>query len=533
MFNFLFKNQSKTITGAAIIIASATFLSRLIGLLRDRIFAHNFGAGELMDAYYAAFKIPDLVYNLLILGALSAGFIPIFTKIYDKDKKEGWLLANNVLNFSGVLLIIICLIGILSAKYISPLIAPGFSADSLEMVIKFSRIMFLSPLFLGLSMVFGGILQSLRQFLIYSLAPIFYNLGIIFGAIYLVKWLGPTGLAWGVVLGAMMHLILQKIGAYFAGWKWNFFINIKDKNIKTIGKLMIPRTLGLATSQLNILILTILASLLPVGSVAIYNYANNLQGVAVGIIGIPFALSVFPILSKYAGQNKKDEFIENLSATICKILFLIIPASVIILLLRAQIVRVVLGSGQFDWSATINTANALAFFSFSLFAQSLIPLLARAFYSLENTKTPFMIALFSEITTIILAIMLFKNLGVPGLALAVSLGAILNMFLLGFFIRKMLGNIKGEKILKSLYKISIAGILMGISIQFLKYPLVKIFNLDYFWGVLGQGFFAATIGLAIYLIICYILRLEEYVEFQNSFKRKFLKIKNLPKETQI
>jgi len=530
LFSKIFNNQSKTITGAALIIAGATFISRLVGLLRDRIFAHYYGAGEMMDAYYAAFKIPDLVYNLLILGALSAGFIPVFTKIFDKNKRQGWQMANNVINVAGLTLIVVCGLGMIFAPQLSPLIAPGFETNGLELTGRLARIMFLSPLFLGLSMIFGGILQSLRQFLIYSLAPIFYNLGIIFGAAVLVRWIGPTGLAWGVVLGALMHLILQKIGAYCSGWRWQRTFDFKDQDLRIIGKLMIPRTLGLATSQLNILVLTMLASLLPAGSVAVYNYANNLQGVAVGIIGIPFALSVFPVLSKYAGRGRKDKFVENLSATIRKILFLIIPASILIMLLRAQIVRVVLGTGQFDWAATIATADALAFFALSLFAQSLIPLLARGFYSLENTKTPFVIALVSEIITIIFAFMLYRPMGVAGLALAVSAGAVINMLSLGFSLRKTLGFIDGEKILKALYKISIAGILMGITIQFLKYPLAKVFDQDYFWGIFGQGFLAGMGGLVIYAVICYILRLEEYVDLQDSLKKKFLNIKNLPTE---
>jgi len=528
----IFSNQSKTITGAAIIIASATFISRLVGLLRDRIFAHYYGAGEIMDAYYAGFKIPDLIYSLLILGALSAGFIPTFTKIFNNNKKEGWKLANNVINIIGITMIIICGLGIIFTPQIAPLIAPGFSSDSLQKVIDFSRIMFLSPIFLGLSMVMGGILQSLRQFLIYSLAPIFYNLGIILGTVVLVRYIGINGIAWGVVLGALMHLILQSIGAYFSGWRPQWYFNLKDKNTKLIGKLMIPRTMGLAISQLNVIALTVLASLLTTGSVAIYNYANNLQGVAVGIIGIPFALAAFPALSQSAAKNDLPEFIKNLISTTRKILFLIIPASVLILLLRAQIVRVVLGSGQFDWTATITTANALAFFALSLFAQALIPLFARAFYSLENTKTPFVTALISEIITIIFALLLMKPLGVSGLALAVSIGATLNMMLLFGTLRKKLGSFHMNEQLFDVYKIIMAGCAMAITIQIAKYPLAEIFNQDYFIGILSQGFFAGILGIVVYLFLCYSLRLPELSEFSQTLRKKWLKIDNLPEEAE-
>jgi len=529
----IFANQSKTITGAAIIIASATFVSRLIGLLRDRIFAHYYGAGQVMDAYYASFKIPDLIYGLLILGALSAGFIPTFTRIFNKKKKEGWKLANNILNITSISMIFICGLGMFLTPQLAPLIAPGFSEDALQMVIGFTRIMLISPILLGLSMVMGGILQSLRQFLVYSLAPIFYNLGIILGTVVLVKYLGINGIAWGVVLGAFMHLCLQTTGAYFSGWRPRWYFNLKDKNTRLIGKLMIPRTMGLAIYQLNIIILTVLASFLATGSVAIYNYANNLQGVAVGIIGIPFALAVFPTLSAAAAKNHTKKFIENLLRTARKILFLIIPASVLILLLRAQIVRVVLGSGQFDWTATVNTADALAFFALSLFAQSLIPLFARAFYSLENTKTPFVIALISELVTIIFALLLMRPLGVSGLALAVSIGAILNMFLLFTSLRQRLGSFNIQNHIYDLYKMMIAGVVMGFAIQVIKYPLAQVFNQDYFWGILGQGFFAGIIGLVVYSLLCYSLRLPEFIEFWQSIRKRFLKINNLPEEANL
>ncbi len=527
MFKKIFNNESKTITGAAIIIAGATLVSRIIGLIRDRIFAHYFGAGNVMDAYYTAFKIPDLVYSLLILGALSAGFIPVFTKIFYHNKSQAWKLANNIVNIAGVALVIVCTLGIIFANKLAPLIAPGFDKESLLLVIKFSRIMFLSPLLLGISMIMGGVLQSLRQFLTYSIAPIFYNLGIIFGTVVLTKYFDEMGLALGVVLGALIHLIIQTTGAYFSGYRWRPVFDLHDKNTILIGLLMIPRTLGLAVSQINIVILTILATLLPIGSVSVYNYANNLQGVAVGIIGIPFALAIFPVLSKASAKKDYKTFINTVAQTTKKILFLIFPATVIILFLRAQIVRVILGSGEFGWSATVNTADTLAFFALSLFAQSLIPLFARAFYSLEDTKTPFVIALISELVTIIFAMIFMRQLGVSGLALAVSIGAILNITLLVATLKETLGSLNLENIFSSFYKIAIASIVMAVVVQLSKYPLAKIFNQQYFWGILGQGLIAGLLGIATYALICYLLKLEEFNDFVHSFNKNILKIKNI------
>lgn len=525
----ILNTQSQSITGAALIIAGATLINKFVGIARDRTIAHYFGAGPITDAYYAAFKIPDLIYNLLVVGALTAGFIPVFTKLFNRgeDKTPAWKMASNVINIIGLSLIILSGLGIIYATPLSALIAPGFSSENFKLVADFTRVMFLSPILLGLSMVVGGILQSLRRFVLYSIAPIFYNVGIIIGAVFFVPIFGPIGLAWGVVLGAFLHFIIQLIGAWHAGYRWQFVFDLKDANTRLIGKLMIPRTLGLAVSNLNLIVTTILASLLPAGSVAAYSFADNLQWVPIGIIGVSFSLAVFPVLSAAGANNDKEKFARNLISTARQILFFIIPISVIFLLLRAQIVRVILGSGAFNWTATINTADALAFFALGLFAQSLIPLFARAFYALSNTKTPFIIGIIASACNIAASLLLMKKYQVAGLALAASLGAIINFGLLAIFLKKKIDNFEADGTLSALYKIFGAAICMGVVIQILKYPLAKLFNQDYFWGIFGQGAVAGCAGLAIYAILCYILKLDEMNIFIQSLRRKWLKIRNV------
>lgn len=531
----ILNGQSKTITGAAIIISGATLISRLVGLLRDRIFAHYYGAGPVMDAYYAAFKIPDLVYNLLIVGALSAGFIPTFTRLFSQgeDKSAAWKLANNILNITAAGLFILSAFGIIFAPSLVPVIAPGFAADTKETVISFTRIMFGSTFLLGLSMVMGGVLQSLRSFFLYSFAPIFYNVGIIIGAAVLAPLMGASGLAWGVVLGAFLHFVLQAYSAYANGYRWHWRFNWKDRETIIIWKLMGPRTLGLAISQFNLVIVTVLASLLPSGSVSIFNYASNLQAVPIGIIGIPFALAVFPVLSAAAAKKDDDEFAKNLSATTRQILFLVIPVSIIVMLLRAQIVRVILGTGQFGWTATISTANALAMFALSLFAQCLIPLFARAFYALSDTKTPFFIGVFSEIIGIACSLSFMHSLGVTGLALAFSAASIINTVLLFIFLKIRMKKIDEMSIVQSFYKIVAASLVMALGVQFIKYPLALIFNQDYFWGILGQGLAAGIFGLAIYVLLCYLLKTPELMQIKDSLARRWLKTKNITADESL
>lgn len=526
--------SSNSTTGAAIIIAAASLINKFVGLARDRMIAHNFGIGQVTDAYYAAFKIPDFVYNLLVVGALTAGFIPIFTRLYEKDstKKEAWLMANNILNILGIALLVLSALGMFFSDTAAKIVGPGLNLDSHILTAQFIRIIFLSPLILGISMVFGGILQSLRHFVAYALAPIFYNLGIIFGIVFLVPLVGVIGLPIGVVIGASFHCLLQILAAKNAGWKWQAFLNLKEKNTLQVGKLMIPRTLGLAVSNLNTIANTMLASLLPTGAIAAYSYADNLQWVPIGIIGIPFALAVFPVLAKCAAANDNQGFVNNLSTTARQILFLIVPLSVLLIILRAQIVRVVLGTGAFDWNATINTANALAFFSLGLFAQALNPLLVRAFYALENTKTPFVIGTIAAVINIIFSYLLMKPLGVAGLALGTSLGVVVNLILLSLALRKITKNLNEIELLTTTWKIALGALLMGLVVQGLKYSLAHWFGLQYFWGVLAQGFIAGMTGLIVYTLVCYRLKLPELMIVKESLTRRWLKIKNLPPETE-
>ncbi|MFA6105044.1 MAG: murein biosynthesis integral membrane protein MurJ [Patescibacteria group bacterium] len=529
MLKRLFSPDSKSVTGAAILISTATLLSRLIGIIRDRTFAHFFGAGSVMDAYYAAFKIPDLIYSLLIAGALTAGFIPTFTRLFyeSEDKSKAWKLTNNIISIVGVALLILGGLGIIFSPFLVKIVAPGFPPEQLKLVNTFTRIMLISPFLLGISMVIGGVLQSLRQFLLYSIAPIFYNFGIIIGIVFFTKFLGIAGLAWGVAFGSLLHLSVQIYGVIKNGYRWHWHFNLKDPDTRLIGKLMLPRTFGLAVNQINTVVITVIASFLPLGSVAIFNYANNLQDVPTGIIGIPFALAVFPILSRLTSPENRGEFGALISSTVRQILFLVIPLSVCFLLLRAQITRVVLGTGAFDWNATIQTADTLAFFTLSLFAQSLIPLFARAFYSLNNTMTPFLISIISELICIIGALLFMKPLGVAGLALAKSISALINMSALAILLRKEVREIIDDKLLPLILKTSVAALVMGIIIQYLKYPLAQIFDQHYFWGILMQGLIAALVGILAYGFICTVLRVDEMIHLKNSFKKRWLRLWNI------
>ncbi|MBI3290651.1 murein biosynthesis integral membrane protein MurJ [Candidatus Falkowbacteria bacterium] len=520
MLKKLLNGKSKTITSAAIILGAASLFSRLLGILRDRILAGEFGAGAELDIYYAAFRIPDLIFNLLVLGALSAGFIPVFTG-YLRSKAKAWELVNVLFNVMLISLIIVVVLLIILAPWLVRVITPGFTAEQLELTAAMTRIMLLSPIFLAISGIFGSVLQSLKRFFVYSTAPIMYNIGIIIGALFFVRYFGIFGLAWGVVFGAFMHMIVQVLTVFGAGYRYRWSFDIKNKGLTTVFKMMVPRTLSLMVSQINFLVITIIGSTLAAGSIAIFNLANNIQSFPLGIFGISFAIASFPTLSELA--RKKKQFIDTLSLTIRQILFFIIPTSALLIILRAQIVRIILGSGRFDWEDTVLTLEALSFFAFSLFAQSLILVMARAFYAKKDSKTPFYIGLISAAANIILAVYLIDSLGVIGLALAFSLANILNFVLLSIILHYRLGSLDGQKITVSTLKIIAATFMLGIFAQAIKYPISQAFGTQTFIAVSLQAALATAGGIGIYLLTCWALKSEELGIITSSLKKKLVK----------
>jgi putative peptidoglycan lipid II flippase len=514
----LFKNPIDSIAAAAFIIAITSLTSRLLGIFRDRILAGSFGAGKTLDIYFAAFKIPDLIYNLLVLGALSAGFIPIFINLKKENLKSAWYLANNTLNILLLFLAILSLLGIIFIKPLTSIITPGFDALAKEETARLTMIMFLSPILLGASALIGGILQSFRRFIAYSLAPIFYNLGIIIGALFFVDIWGTIGLAWGVVLGAFLHLLIQIPSAFSLGFRFKFILNLKDRATRKLARLMVPRTLSLAISQINLVVITILATSLETGSLTVFNLANNLQFFPIGIFGISFAIAVFPLLSEKVGSPEKYK--EIFSSTMRKILFFIVPATVILITLRAQIIRVILGTGAFTWRDTIMTMNTLGFFALSLFAQASIPLLVRMFYARHDSKTPFYLGLISVALNVVLAILLGNRMGVAGLALAFSIAAIFQFFLLWLRLNIVVGDLNTAKIMSAIFIYTLAALFCGLVVQTTKLAIWLFIDMTTFLGVFIQLTVCASLGLLTYFLICYYLKNPEAKEFLETVKKR-------------
>ena len=543
MLGRIANSQTKTVTMAAILLAGSALISRLLGLVRDRLLAGHFGAGPELDVYFAAFRIPDFIYGILIMGGIAAVFLPVFSEYFKKDEGEAWQLTNNILNCFLILLIFICGILAIFAPWLVNLITPGFGPEQKALAAALTRIMFLSPIFLGLSSIFSGVLHYFNRFLAYSIAPILYNLGIIFGILFLVPIFGLRGLAFGVVLGAFSHWVIQIPAAKASGFKYLPIFNFKCPGLIKIFKLMIPRTIGAAAYHLNLIIITAIASTLAAGSIAIFNFSNNLQFLPIGLIGASFAIASFPALSRTWAAGLKEEFLENFSLVFRQILFSIIPISILMFLLRAQIVRLILGTGQFGWLETRLTAASLGLFCLGVFAYAFIPFLARVFYSFQDTKTPVAIGIVSIALNITLSFLLvwllsfsnafqefminalklqgIENIQVVGLPLALSIAGIFQFALLLIFLTKKIGSTKLKEIWSSFQKIILAGVLMAAAVYLTIWFGANLVNMATFSGILIQTVLAGLAGIFVYLLVAWLLKSSEISAIKSSIFQQF------------
>ncbi len=512
-----------SIVSAALIIGASSLISRIVGLLRDRTFTTLFGAGDTFDAFIAAFRIPDLIFNLIVIGALSAAFIPMFTEklVTGKNgKKEAYRFALSILNMMGLGIGILSLIYIIFAPWIVPLITPGFSGEKLTLTIELSRIMALQPFLLAVSFVFSGILNSYKRFLAYALAPILYNLGIIAGAIFLVPRIGVEGLAWGVVFGALLHVLVQLPSVISVGFTWQPILISSIQDWQKLWRMMLPRVFGLAAQQTNLFIVTILGSGLLSGSISAFHLANNAQYIPVGIFGIAFAQAAFPTLSEQVARKQKKEFRHTLTKSFRYIMFFVVPLSALFYLLRAQIIRVLFGDGAFSWDDTTITYDTFGFLVMSIFAQATIPLLTRAFYAKQNTKTPVIVSLISIALNTILAFPFSHMWGIQGLAIAFSLSAIIQLAILLGVLHWELDGFDDKVVLKSMVKVVIATLAAAGVAQALKVPIASVVDMHRFWGIATQLIGAFIGGMVTYIIVCMVLQSEELEIIKKYIPRK-------------
>jgi putative peptidoglycan lipid II flippase len=496
------------------VVSSATFLSRVLGLVREQVFAYLFGAGFATDAFIAAFRIPNLLRDLFAEGALSSAFIPVFTDhLHNQGKQRAWELANLVLNLLVLVVSVIVLLGIIFSPYIVRVIAPGFAeeAGKQQLTAQLSRIMFPFLLLIALAALAMGILNTFRRFGIPALAPAMLNLGMIAGGVLLSPLFDPPimGMALGVLLGGFGQMAIQIPSLWKIGFRYKLGINLRDPGVKRILLLMAPATLGLASTQVNIFVNTLIASLLPQGSVSYLNYSFRLMQFPIGVFGVAVATVTFPIVSAYAAKKQRGELLGTFSSSLKLVFFLSIPSAVFLAVASRLVISVLFQHGRFDFLDTVATSQALVFYCIGLFAYSSVRLTASTFYAMGDTKTPVKTSAVAVAVNIGLNLLLMRPLGFRGLALAASVAAMTNLFLLLRILDKKAGPLDRRDILSTSLKILSAAALMGLAMWvFLSYRAVDL-ELSTLLDKILQLALVLVIGLFSFLICSYILQLKE------------------------
>jgi len=514
-------STNKSIIRSTGVIGGFTFLSRILGFFRDILIARIFGTGISAEAFVVAFRIPNLIRELIGEGATNAAIVPVFSEYLIKNKNELFKVVNIVFNILFFALCLISILGIIFSPLIVKMIAPGFIKDiqKLNLTILLTRIMFPYLVFIGLTAYAMGILNTFKSFALPAFGPSLLNLSLIFFA--LIAYLfNPQviSLAWGVLVGGILQLVIQIPSIYKRGFKFSLFeINFKHPAVNKITHLLIPRLFGSALYQLNVFMDTIFASLSHIvgeGAVAGIYYANRLIQFPLAIFGIALSTATLPVMSEQVVAEKIETLKETISFSLRSIFLVILPSSMGLFLLSQPIVRVFFQRGKFDIHSTYITSYALIFYSLGLTFFSAVKLLSSAFFSLKDTSTPVKTTAFCLIINIILNYILMWPLRIGGLALASSISAGLNFILLFCLLEKRIGKLNRKMILYSFLKILLATLIMGIFVSIFWKNL--FLNLAEYLRVILVMIFA----ILVFILSCILLKVEELEILRSAWSLK-------------
>ncbi len=541
-----FRVEIRGVHRVALLLAFMSLLNSFFGLFRDRLLASAFGASRSLDIYYAAFRIPDLIFTLSLFVVASTAFIPLFLERLGGSRQEADEFFDSVVS---VFLFGIGIIGIVAYIFMPSLIlfvAPGFSSAEQAIVVRLSRMLLLSPLFLGMSNIFSAVVQASRRFLSYAVAPIFYNLGIIVGVLLLLPRFGMIGIIAGVVLGAFAHMAIQIPTLARLGKLPRIRFRI-SRDVMRLVRYSFPRACALSLNQITILILTALASLLAAGDIAIFNLSLNLYALPLTIIGLSYSIAAFPTMAELALKKDKKVFFEHLTSATRFILFWTLPITGLFLIFRAHIVRLVLGAGAFAWVDTHLTIASLLLFSLAIVTQSLVTLFVRAYYALGRAREPILYNAIASIITIFIAItgvvLVEKSVFVArlfgfllrirmqtnisdivflSLPFAYSIGAFANALLLGFGLLRLNGREAFFQLLRAVAPIMLVTILMSLAGFGALKMIGPYFQLTSFLGVLMEAALAGLVAVVVGVVLFEMLGVREFRELKEAL---FAKVK--------
>lgn len=540
-----------TVLSAATIIMLMVVASRVLGLVRQRTLALFFNPNEL-SLFFAAFRLPDLIFEVLVFGTFSSAFIPVFTKSLKNGEREAWEIAGRVVNLGLLFFTLAALIFGLLAPKIYGVIAPGYSDPETERIASLARILFAAQGFFVVSYVLTGVLESLRRFLVPALAPLFYNLGIILGTVFLAPKIGLYGPAIGVVIGALCHLLIQLPLAIKLGFRFTPSLR-PTAGVKEIGRLSLPRLFDLIAEQIQKTVELSLASIISTASYTYFTLGATLQLLPVSLFGVSLAKAALPTLSRQTGNP--HEFKKTLFTTLYQIVFLASPLAATLVILRIPLVRLIFGTHIFDWEATVQTGLVLSSFAIGIVFQSVTSVLERAFYALHDMKTPVTVSIISLTMIVLGDFILIKGFSFPvwGLATSFSVGIIFQTITLYLLLNRKLGGGKEFTNFAPLIKSILATLTSGGIMYFLlkvfdKSVWVKrlsflgrldkvtsvipfekfVLDTRYTVNLLILSSFVILVGVAVYLFVSLILRSNELFYFVNLLKRMFMRRKIEP-----
>ncbi|MCL4366922.1 murein biosynthesis integral membrane protein MurJ [Patescibacteria group bacterium] len=521
LLSLLSTRQSSILSGASVLMVTVAG-SKVLGLIRDRLMAHYFTPDQ-AAVFWAAFRLPDLMFQLLIFGAVSVAFIPVFTDfLHHRSQEEAFDFASDILNTVLIGFLLISLLVFIFAQPATNLIVPGFSGSQKEVTAALTRVILLGQVLLVVGSFFAGIAQSYQRFIIPALAALMYNLGIILGILFFVRFFGIFGPALGVIIGAALHVLIQLPLVASLGFRQKLSLNFFGEGIREVLKLMSIRTIGVAAEQINETVGVILASIISASSVTYLTFAQHLQTVPIGLFGATLAQAALPVLSRERTRDETAPFKITLLTTMHQIFFLTLPATAMLIVLRIPVVRLIFGASQFDWSATVLTGRTLAFLAIGLTAQSVSLLLVRAFYALKDTKTPVFISIITvslNITLSVLFVVMLK-MEIWSLGLSYSIAACLSVLMLIVTLSKKLGGFTFAELytpaLKMLLAAAIAAVALYVPIKLLDqlvFDTTRTINLLLLTGI------ASVFGLGVYVLLVWVMKLKELATFGNLIKK--------------
>ncbi|KNZ68830.1 integral membrane protein MviN [Thermincola ferriacetica] len=514
-------STGKTVAKAAGMLMVAMLVSRVLGYVREIALTSKFGQTSVTDAYIAAFTVPDLLYNLLVGGVLSSAFIPVFSSyVARNEEKDAWEVASTVINLVVIVMTVGIVCGMIFTRQLVPLVAYKFKGETLDLTVKLTRIMFPAFLLLGLNGLMMGILNSYQHFKAPAFGAIIYNLSIIVFGLALAHKFGIAAFAIGVVAGHIGNFLVQLPVLVRKGLRYKPVLNLRHPGVKRLFVLMLPAVLGLAANQINLIINQNLASGLSDGSITALRMANRLMWLPLGVFAGSIGVAIFPTMTAQVARNEISEFKKTLSLGIRSIFLIIIPAATGLMVLSMPIVRLLFEQGKFGPDATERTAYALIFYCIGLFAQSAILVITRAFYAIHNTLIPLLVACVTIVVNYLLNVTLMGPMAEGGLALAYSLSGIFNMLVLMILLRKKIGPLGARSILRSFVLIVLASAVMGAAAYGAAYYSGSVLDTAQKVNQMIQVGMAIVVGLAAYVGVTFLLKLEEADMVLGIIKRK-------------